>query len=625
MGMDKAETIDIKEDICMTEHLAENKSSIGNKQLREHTKERKYSNMHLPISFSDVFLILGEFLIGLLTFTMVLPSIGIFMNITINPVFLMLAIACSLGMCIILNRNRLFEVAIALISGIIIVILCCFICIQIYDMLCDSTMYHKLAVHALTNGWNPFNGSIENWQQTYEVFEPTGAIWIDHYPKGIYFIASCLSASFGDLEAGKAYTLIAMIGCASLLGSVLYKQLVSVFPAIVIAVLTTVNPITGTQMLTFYNDAFLMLMILVLLIGLVLFIIEDRRGTTTLAMVLIACGFILCAETKFTGFAYAGLFSLAFYIFYLTRTLTSGYGYRKLVMLSILFAVVIIASFVVLGYTSYITNTIDHGNPFYPLMGEGAVDIFTKNAPRGYDKMNNLERLFFSWFSVSQNTFKFTHPVDTSMLKIPFTFSFEEFEKFTMADMRMGGYGPLYSGILIVQVILIAFTLPCVYRTHKTLIAAFACYTIVTLALLIGISDSWWARYSAYQYFLNTFALIFIFLYFNQSKGARRTISGILASIFSILLLINSAGIIFINVSDAIDSNYILNMHLDNMRNALDDGHSIIVDIEEDMPGMLYILSNNGINFILGDSTDNEGNIIDYDWMVRYFKYKIID
>ena len=83
---------------------------------------------------------------------------------------------------------------------------------------------------------------------------------------------------------------------------------ISVGKCIILALVATVNPITVAQFLTFYNDAFLMLELLVLLLGLTMLVDVQQTRLRPVAFTLIACAFLLCTETKFTGLAYAGVF-----------------------------------------------------------------------------------------------------------------------------------------------------------------------------------------------------------------------------------------------------------------------------------------------------------------------------
>lgn len=577
----------------------------------------------LPISISNIVLMTGEFLLFLLVYLMTLPALGLFVGLTITPITLMVAIIFAVGTCVALNRDRILDASVGFIVGLIIMIVCCLLIGYVRDFSFDSDMYHKLAVHALGNGWNPLVEQSEDYQRAHEVFEPISGIWIDHYTKGVYFIAASLYTAFGNLEAGKAYTLILMISAAMIIGVVLKRNLLSAIPAAIVAIITAFNPITCAQMLAFYNDAFLMLSITVLITGLILYTCNSDERSDILAMVLIACGFILCAETKFTGLAYGGLFSLSFYILFSIRALRKSVSVRRWLRLSALFAAVIFSSVVIFGYTSYVTNMLDHGNPFYPLMGPDAVDIVSFNEPYGYASMNNLEKLFYSYFGVVSNDQiedKFTGLPD---LKIPFTFSMDEVELFYSPDIRVSGFGPIYSGILICQIAILIVTSLVVHRRNKSIFAAFICYAIPSLILILAIPESWWARYSGYQYLFNVFALIFLLICFKDTKRTKRIIFGAISGIFALLLIANSAMIFYGSASKALRSTQILDPHIEYMQALTEDNARILVNYWDMLPGVLYALTDSGIEFEL-IYVDEYGNPkIDWQWPLNHFSYTV--
>ncbi len=591
------------------------------------TKLSAPSLSRLPISISSTILLAGLFLLFLLAYLMSIPAIGFFFGLTITPITLMVAILLSIGTLTALNRHRILDVSLGSIFGLIIMFTCCLIIGCFYDFSWDSDMYHKLAIHALGNGWNPLVDQSEDWQQKHEIFEPLSGIWIDHYSKGVYFIAASFYTAFGNLEAGKAYTLILMIAITMILGVVLKRNLTSTLPAAITAIVTAFNPITCAQMLAFYNDAFLVLSIAILICGLAMYALKSEEDSDILPMALIACGFIMCTETKFTGLAYGGLFSLSYYVFFTIRTLRKRASLKRWLHLSVLFVVVIFSSVVIFGYTSYVMNLLDHGNPLYPLMGEGAVDIVSSNEPYGYAHMNNLEKLFYSYFGVVSNDQLEEKITGLPDLKVPFTFSLDEIRLFANPDIRISGFGPIYSGILVVQIIILIVTGPMIFRWNKKLFEAFVCYAIPALVLLLFISESWWARYSGYQYLFNVFALIFLFVCLKNTKKkrARRIVCKIVIGIFSLMLAINSTLILYSNASKALRSTQILNSHIEYMQALSAEGKTILVNYWDSLPGVLYALTDNGIDFELV-YIDKHGNPkIHWQWPLVHFNYTVLE
>lgn len=144
----------------------------------------------------------------------------------------------------------------------------------------------------------------------------------------------------------------------------------------------------------------------------------------------------------------------------------------------------------VIGYNPYVTNTVYYGHPFYPLYGGGTqtMDIMTSNSPQGFMQMNPLEKLYVATFSRSTNNFDREEPA----LKIPFTVELGELRPFVYgADIRIGGFGPWFSGILVVAVLTLVSM--CAVRAKEMMYVAGLVASIM-LTVLIN-PEAWWARY----------------------------------------------------------------------------------------------------------------------------------
>ncbi len=113
-------------------------------------------------------------------------------------------------------------------------------------------------------------------------------------------------------------------------------------------------------------------------------------------------------------------------------------------------ATFIVATFV--GWHPYVTNTVSSGHPFYPMAGVGALD-FKPFLPQGFERMNRFEKLAASVFSTSSNGIWIpdeagkVHGVVEARLKLPFFISEEELSVFKAPDVRLGGFGPLFSAV----------------------------------------------------------------------------------------------------------------------------------------------------------------------------------
>jgi hypothetical protein len=120
-------------------------------------------------------------------------------------------------------------------------------------------------------------------------------------------------------------------------------------------------------------------------------------------------------------------------------------------------------------------------------------------------------------------------------LKIPFTFSLNELSSFTNPCPRSGGFGPLFSGVLLTTLLVFVYYFRFTVNKMNTL------YFLSSMLILVFVnSESWWARLSPHFYFIIVSLLIILVLYGLPDKKT-------LYFSFSILAL-NSA-LIFIAAS----------------------------------------------------------------------------
>ena len=66
---------------------------------------------------------------------------------------------------------------------------------------------------------------------------------------------------------------------------------------------------------------------------------------------------------------------------------------KDIVVYTLFYAIVVIVSSCIVGYSSYVRNTIEHGHPFYPLYGEGSKDIITTMQPNYFSERNVIQKI----------------------------------------------------------------------------------------------------------------------------------------------------------------------------------------------------------------------------------------
>lgn len=499
--------------------------------------------------------------------------------------------------------------------------LSCVICTYFIDFSYDGNAIHKLAVSAIHGGWIPFEDSSSVWQEAVEPFGAHCSIWIDHYPQGTWDIAAGLYACTGSIETGKAYTLIAAIGTSTLLGAYLRDCGFSLAKSCLVAIVAAVNPITVAQFLTYYNDAFLMLELLALLTGLTMIVDWSHPKLRPVGYAVVASAFLLCTETKFTGLGYAGVFCLSFYIYAIVKVARGrdGFNSRFILKLSLFFLITIVLSVSVFGFSPYIMNLIGHGHPFYPLFGDGAQDIMTSNSPASYADSNNVRKLFLSFFSQSSNILAASG--SDPQLKIPFSIYPQELKSLRDNDLRIGGFGVLYGGILIIQTLTIVVMLPKQRRSRPFLFQITICYLVPTVVLMFALGESWWARYCVYFYFVSCVALVLLLIPSAAGSTLLRASKRALCVVFALLLMANTGLFFVFNTANIAKKTLSENKHLTKIEKAAENGKRILIEYDTE-PGAVYALIDRGIPFELLGQVSGE---LEADGKFNRLHYKIED
>ncbi|WP_346354884.1 hypothetical protein [Azotosporobacter soli] len=342
-----------------------------------------------------------------------------------------------------------------------------------YDVSYDGEVYHQEAIRQLANGWNP-------WHQYLERNMSHSAILLDHYARGPWIYGAAFYSATGQLETGKAAHLILL--AAALLYSVsALRQMGSRYlTAWLIAAAVALNPVAIYQSLSFYIDGQLASLLLCLAAAAALYLKGDRRQE-----IGIVSAIVLAANVKFTGIVYAVLWSVLFLA-------ALWFGHRRDAIRH--FVVTALAGgvlgAVVIGWNPYMTNLFYYGHPFYPLYGAGAnnMDIMTLNFPTGFAQLNMLSKLVMANLVESSNGFDNLAPI----LKWPFALRPAELAPFVYgADVRLGGFGPWFSGIALLTLLL----LPGLVRERKRTKAALLMALAILLTVLIN-PEAWWARYA---------------------------------------------------------------------------------------------------------------------------------
>ena len=351
----------------------------------------------------------------------------------------------------------------------------------LHDTSIDGQHYHFQAIYALAEGWNPIHGNAEP-----AVIGDPITLWAVHYPRGGWDFAALLMAAGFPLAMGKVLNLMALLAGTAILAGALCRFGFSWLFAALLTVVAVLNPIVLSQLFTAMNDGLVGLCILIFTAGLVMW----ARDKDKLALAAALAAMILALNLKFSAipmfvilcaFACAGIF--------FTRGLRPAIGAAIPLLASAVMAIV------VLGWSPYMQNLLDHGHVFHPIMGPNAVDIMSgdvpalNNTPEVLEGMSAIERFFYSLFSETHSGY-----AETPHLKLPFSLSPQELRAAGGVDVRLSGFGPLFSGIFLLAITAAAALIARPRWRSSPALWLLLISTGMMFSVIV-MPQSWWARY----------------------------------------------------------------------------------------------------------------------------------
>ena len=192
-----------------------------------------------------------------------------------------------------------------------------------FDRSSDGNTYHKDAIGVLKEGFNPVYESSSDFIMNRKDDSKSlteYSIWTDHYAKANWIIAANFYSLTGNIESGKAINLISITIAFALIFSTLV-DILSKRKALVLSIITALNPITASQMFTYYNDQ---LVCLYLFLAILYLIKLDKNIKDKESWFGYILTFIILANMKFNGLGYLLVFSFLFVCRYLYKVYKKG-------------------------------------------------------------------------------------------------------------------------------------------------------------------------------------------------------------------------------------------------------------------------------------------------------------
>jgi len=265
---------------------------------------------------------------------------------------------------------------------------CIFVSGIFYDFSYDGQSYHQATVLQLINGFNPVydkvGGTLFNITET--------------DPRAAELNAAALYKITGNIEKSKSSNMVLIITTFLIaLATILSVTKIKIEKSLVIAFLIAVNPVSIYQSLSYMVDGQFACLIACFLF-LIWFI---SKKSNYLTLISLATTSILMINIKATGFTYTLIFSVGFLAFLWV------YQKEKIKLISKYIGVAFFIGAIFVGYNPYVTNTLEHNNPFYliPFLGSvssvgGATDLLSvQDVPANFHNQPSFVNLIRSVFS----------------------------------------------------------------------------------------------------------------------------------------------------------------------------------------------------------------------------------
>ena len=269
-----------------------------------------------------------------------------------------------------------------------------------YDFSFDGQWYHQDAIIFLKNGWNPFYDS----PILDEIVSGKNANYINCYPKAPWTISACVYATTGAIEYAKFYQFV-LLGASFFLSIhfMLRWFSFSILSAFLLSFVVAFSPVVVGQTLSFYVDGQLAVFTL-----LTLYFLCDWVSNleSKVPLVLLGLCLIYLANIKFTGLIYSMVF--LFFAFSWVLWKEREKALQMMLKLSVIMTVAIF----LFGYCTYPRNIIQHGHPFYPIMGKNneGKEIAAAQYPMNFFGKNRFEKFYLASFALPNYTAPKTHP-----------------------------------------------------------------------------------------------------------------------------------------------------------------------------------------------------------------------
>ena len=563
------------------------------------------------------------FLLIVTTLILIITNLLFVFNITITPYHLpIIYIFTTIGY-MVWKKKEWKKAIIAIAIASVVFIGCAYAATKTYDGTPDGNTYHKLAVGALKNGWNPLYESVGDFNKKegnpFDVYKDNVNVnWVDHYARGTETFGAVVYAFSGNIETGKMFNLLWIyIGLFIIFG--LLKQMnLNNWKSLLVAIILAFNPIMLVQIANYYLDGVLAISLFIIILCCLLQFKKLSPEESKMNYLILGMAIIWCCNAKFTGLAFAAVFCGVYYLYkHIKNYIKDKNNFKKIFIKDTIFYVVtVLIAVLIVGGSTYTKNMIDHGNPLYPLYGKGHVDnMVMMEIPKSLQDKNRLTIFLTSIFAKGENVSpSYSDEGNEPDLKVPLTFTQEELDNYSIPDIRMGGFGPLFSAIFILSIIgTICIIVEYIRNKNWNQLIPYIITLGLIACLILFLDGGYWSRYIPYFYLVPAFVLI----HYLQKEFKVHKVANIFALVIVIIFIINSGLIFRTQYHSIIGNNEYVQIRIDRFKTYANENKNkkILINLQHHgIQGVQYNIDDLGVkNYKLTDKKQkNDGYMFTY-------------
>ncbi len=474
------------------------------------------------VSLAEISMFLLIFTSNIVMVTSILFIVGLGIN------YLNLIIAFLLSVIIFLYKKseirfKIIEIGIAL----FILMGAVFVSTISYDHSWDGAAYHKTAVGLLKSGWNPIEMSAEEYNLVSKdniYVHPNPIKWAESYPKASWYYAGTVYYLTNNIESGKSYTLIFMFILFGLLYEYSRFKTKKRGIAFFVALVGACHPTALFQMQSYYLDGLAGCILLALMIQLLALWEPNYSRRKEELYLSIFFLIVLGCNLKFSITCFVAVICILYFFMYVWE-----YRREKAKCLQVFCFFGLSASFsgFIIGMSPYLTNLVRYGDMLAGF--SGMFDEKELEMQFGIEGLNRTGRAVASLFGkMSHGSYKSLQ----ELIKLPFTFTKEEFVYYSFQDLKVSGFGFLFSGIFLVSLIILIIYVK-KYLMHSASEKLITLFLFSTLLEWLFLQGTYQFRYVPHLYGIVPLAIIL----FYKSMYNKRT--QLLFSIFAVLVVAN--------------------------------------------------------------------------------------